>query len=123
MPGWRTTIAEDSESMPESFQTFVYKLALENTRRINAAAVANPSSLAAVALLASPQRVVAHEELVEQIGYLVWLLKGQPYSDYLYIPETSPKTLVELSDTIGQIARMPPPCAELPAVPPRRDLA
>src|SRR3546814_7362440 len=70
MPGWRTTIAEGSESMPESFKSFVSKLALENSRRINAAAVANPSSLAAVALLASPQRVVAHEELVEQIGYL-----------------------------------------------------
>src|SRR3546814_4545607 len=36
MPGWRTTIAEDSESMPESFKSFVSKLALENSRRINA---------------------------------------------------------------------------------------
>src|SRR3546814_7207838 len=44
MPGWRTTIAEDSESMPESFKSFVSKLALENSRRINAAAVANPRS-------------------------------------------------------------------------------
>src|SRR3546814_12944698 len=90
--------------MPESFKSIVSKLALENSRRINAAAVANPSSLAAVALLASPQRVVAHEELVEQIGYVVWLLKGQPYSDYLYIPDTSPHTIFEWSGQIGQIA-------------------
>src|SRR3546814_14647652 len=81
MPGWRTTIAEDSESMPESFKSFVSKLALENSRRINAAAVANPSSLAAVALLASPQRGVAHDKMVEQHGHLVWLRKGQRWEE------------------------------------------
>src|SRR3546814_14767682 len=101
MPGWRTTIAEDSESMPESFKSFVSKLALENSRRINAAAVANPSSLAAVALLASPQRVVAHEALVEKIGHLVWLLKGQPYSEYPHLPETAPNTNHECTRPTG----------------------
>src|SRR3546814_14434403 len=47
---------------------------------------------------------------------LVWLLKGQPYSDYLYIPETSPKTIVEWSGPIGQIARVPHPWGELHGV-------
>lgn len=116
MPGWREAVAANNEAMPESFKDFVAKLSLENSRRINAAAVANPSSLAAVALLASPQRVVAHDELVEQIGYLIWLLKGQPYSSYLYIPETAPKTVVEWSGPIGQIARVPHPWGDLHGV-------
>src|SRR3546814_15166478 len=51
-----------------------------------------------------------------QSGYLVWLLKGQPYSDYLDIPETSPKTIVEWSGPIGQIARVPHPWGELHGV-------
>ncbi|HET8883417.1 MAG TPA: glycerol-3-phosphate 1-O-acyltransferase, partial [Solimonas sp.] len=116
LPGWREAIAADSETMPEAFKGFVARLALENSRRINAAAVANPSSLAAVALLASPQRVVAHEELIEQIGYLIWLLKGEPYSPLLYIPECAPAAVVDWSGPIGQIARVPHPWGDLHGV-------
>lgn len=116
LPGWREAVAANSETMPDAFKGFVARLALENSRRINAAAVANPSSLAAVALLASPQRVVAHEELVEQIGYLVWLLKGEPYSPLLYIPECAPTAVVDWSGPIGQIARVPHPWGDLHGV-------
>ncbi len=116
MPGWRETMASGIETMPDNFKDFIARLALESSRRTNAAAVANPSSLAAVALLASPQRVVAHEELIEQIGYLVWLLKGEPYSPYLHVPETSPTAIVEWSGPIGQIARLPHPWGDLHGV-------
>lgn len=116
MPGWREQMAAGDEALPDSFKNFVAELAVENSRRINAAAVANPASLAAVALLASPQRVVAHEEFVEQIGYLIWLLKGLPYGEHLYIPENSPKAIVDWSGPIGQIARVPHPWGELHGV-------
>src|SRR5690606_37005728 len=71
------------------------------------AAVANPASLAAVALLAAPQRVVSEEELVEHIGHLVWLLKGEPCSEHLYIPDTAPRHIVEWSAPIARIATLP----------------
>lgn len=116
LPGWREAMTADDEALPENFKAFVAQLALENSRRINAAAVANPSSLAAIALLASPQRVVAHEEFIEQIGYLIWLLKGEPYGEHLYIPEVSPKAVVDWSGPIAQIARVPHPWGELHGV-------
>jgi glycerol-3-phosphate O-acyltransferase len=116
LPGWREALADHADDMPTGFKEFVSRLALENSRRINAAAVANPSSLAAIALLASPQRVVAHDEFIEQIGYLIWLLKGGPQGDQRYIPEASPKAVVDWSGPIGQIARVPHPWGELHGV-------
>ncbi|NKF20787.1 glycerol-3-phosphate 1-O-acyltransferase PlsB [Solimonas marina] len=116
LPGWREAVAQDSEQMPAAFKDFVAKLALENSRRINAAAIANPSGLAALALLASPQRVVAHDEFVEQIGSLIWLLKGGPGGEQRYIPLTAPQAVVEWSSPIGQIARVPHPWGDLHGV-------
>lgn len=123
LPEWREAVASRDNPMPAGFKTFVSKLALENSRRINAAAVANPASLAAVALLAAPQRVVSHDELVEQIGHLVWLLKGEPYSEHLYIPDTSPQSVVELSAPIAGVARVPHPWGDLHGVSSREAVA
>jgi len=113
LPGWRQAMDQDNDEPPAGFKAFVARLAMEHMRRINAATVANPAGLAAVALLASPQRAVSHDEFVEQIGHLVWLLKGQPYSDQLYIPESSPKAIVEFSSPIARILRVPHPWGDL----------
>ena len=113
LPGWRETLTPDSEEVPKSFKSFVGQLSLEHMRRVNSAAVANPVGLAAVALLASPQRAVSHDEFVEQIGHLVWLLKGQPYSANMYIPEAAPKAIVDWSAPIARIARVPHPWGDL----------
>ncbi len=113
MPGWREALAADDEALPDNFKSFVTRLALDHSRRINAAAVANPASLTAVALLSSPQRVVSADELVEQIGHLIGLLKGQPYSEHLFVPETSPREIVETSAPIGRIAKVPHAWGEL----------
>lgn len=113
LPGWRDRFAADMDDPPAGFKGFVAQLALENTRRINAAAVASPTGLAAIALLSSPQRVVSHDELVEQIGHLVWLLKGQPYSEHQYIPEAAPRAIVEWSAPIARIVRVPHPWGDL----------
>lgn len=116
LPGWKEQFTPESEDLPEEFKKFVSALALENSRRINAAAVANPVGIAAVALLASPQRAVSSDELVEQIGHLVWLLKGQPYSEYLQIPETAPRAILDWSAPIARIARVPHPWGDLHAL-------
>jgi glycerol-3-phosphate O-acyltransferase len=107
LPSWRDQFFPDSDTLPETFKPFIAGLAQEHMRRINAAAVANPVSIAAVALLSSPQRSVSEEELNEQIGHLVWLLKGQHYSDLQYIPETSPKAIADWSTPIARIRRLP----------------
>ena len=107
LPEWRETLTAESETRPESFSAFVTQLAYAIARRINSAAVANPTGLAAIALLASPQRAVSHDELIEQIGYLIWLLKGLPNSDRQYIPESNPKAVLEWAAPIARIATAP----------------
>jgi glycerol-3-phosphate O-acyltransferase len=116
LPEWREQITKDADALPESFKPFIAELALEHMRRINGAAVANPVSLAAVALLSSPQRAVSEEELVEQVGHLIWLLKGQHYSDRQYIPEASPRAVVDWSIPIAQIRRAQHPWGDLMAL-------
>lgn len=104
MPDWRTHFHPESDERPEHFPPFVTRLSYAISRRINAAAVANPTGLAAVALLASPQRAVSHDELVEQIGHLIWLLKGRPVSDRQHIPDSNPKTVLDWAAPIARIA-------------------
>lgn len=107
LPGWREHFKSGAEGAPEGFKRFVADLALENAQRVNEAAVANPTGLAAVALLSSPERVVSQDELVEQIGHLVWLLKGNPYGEHQYIPDAAPRSIMEISAPIARIARVP----------------
>lgn len=116
LPGWRESFTPERDDPPPQFKAFIAKLALQHMRRINAAAVANPTGIAAVALLASPQRAVSEDEFVEQIGHLVWLLKGQPCSGDLYIPETAPKAIVEWSAPIARILRIPHRWGDLHAI-------
>lgn len=113
LPGWQDQFHPDMGEPPATFKGFVQKLAMENARRVNAAAVANPCGLAAVALLSSPQRAVSHDELIEQIGHLVWLLKGRPVSERLYIPETRPKAILEWAAPISRIVTVQHPWGDL----------
>jgi glycerol-3-phosphate O-acyltransferase len=67
-------------------------------------------------MLSSPQRAVSEEELVEQIGHLIWLLKGQNYSPLQYIPENAPRAVVDWSAPIARIRRAPHPWGDLMAL-------
>jgi glycerol-3-phosphate O-acyltransferase len=112
LPGWRDTL-RNGEETPAGWRDFVGRLALANHRRINAAAVASPVSLAAVAMLASPQRAVSRTEFIEQLAHLVRLLEGRPYSDTLEIPEKSPAESLEWAAPIARIATVPHPWGDL----------
>lgn len=116
LPGWRETYTPDTDEPPEAFKPFVSDLALEMSRRTNAAAVANPCGLAAVAMLSSPQRAVSRDELVEQLGHLIWLLKGQPYGPHLYIPESAPKAVLDWSAPINRAVSISHPWGDLCAI-------
>ncbi len=113
LPDWRQHFVPDMDEAPSGFKHFVSKLALENTRRVNAAAVSNPTGLAAVARRSGPPRRGSPDHRVEQNRPLVWLLKGEPYSDDQYIPEPSPRSIVEWSAPIARIARVPHKWGEL----------
>lgn len=117
LPGWREHFGGSADaqpdSRPEGYPDFVRQLAEENMRRINAAAVANPCGLSAVALLASPRGAASEDEIVEQIGHLAWLLKGEPYSQQLYIPDANPKTVLDWAAPVSRLLRVPHPWGDL----------
>lgn len=115
-PGWREALQNSPDKAPTLLKPFVQRLALANHRRINAAAVANPVGLTAIALLASPERAVSQAELIEQVGHLIWLLKGRPYSETFAIPEISPKAAVEWAIPIVRAVTVPHPWGDLYAL-------
>lgn len=123
LPDWRNGFDADAPDTPEGYKHFISQLALEHARRVNAAAVANPTSLAAIALLSAPRRVVSHDELVEQIGHLVWLLKGHPASEHQYIPDTAPRSVVDNAAPIARLSRVPHAWGELYGVSSREAVA
>ena len=113
LPGWREAFTEEADEKPEGYTGFVRKLADENARRINAAAVANPCGLVATALLASPRGAASEDELVEQIGHLAWLLKGEPYSERMYVPDANPRSVLEWAMPVSRIVKVPHPWGDL----------
>lgn len=116
LPDWRAHFGAEAaaeDSRPEGYPAFVRLLAEENMRRVNAAAVANPCGLSAVALLASPRGAASEDEILEQIGHLAWLLKGEPYSQQLYIPDANPKTVIDWAAPVSRLLRVPHPWGDL----------
>lgn len=112
LPGWRDSLRGGGET-PAGWRDFVGRLALASHRRVNAAAVASPVSLSAVAMLASPQRAVSRTEFLEQLTHLVRLLEACPYSASLEIPERSPVETLEWAAPIARIATVPHPWGDL----------
>lgn len=106
LPDWRTVLTPNGHDKPEGFGRFVQHLAQETARRISAATVANANGLAAVTLLAAPQRAVSHDEFVEQVGHLTNLIRGLPLGQDQVITELSPAEILEWAMPIAGIARV-----------------
>ncbi|MCI0749622.1 MAG: glycerol-3-phosphate 1-O-acyltransferase PlsB [Nevskiales bacterium] len=106
LPEWREQLTPQASTRPEGFNQMVAQLTLETMRRINAAAVATPTGLLGVALLASPQKAAAAADLVEQVGQLIALLQGRPCGPDQFIPFTDPQQILEWSEPITGISRL-----------------
>jgi glycerol-3-phosphate O-acyltransferase len=106
LPGWREALVPASDERPPGFARLVSELAQETMRRVNAAAVATPTGLLGLALLASPQRAAAEADLREQIGLLVQLLQGRPYGPDQHVPVTDPQAIVDWAAPIARVSRI-----------------
>lgn len=106
LPGWREQLTPKSEDRPEGFAAMVSALAFETMARINSAAVATPTGLLALALLASPQKAAAEADLREQIGLLISLLQGRPYGPDQHIPMTDPQAILDWAGPIARVSRI-----------------
>jgi glycerol-3-phosphate O-acyltransferase len=95
VPEWTKDINPLEAPRPQWMNPVVNQLAVKMMTHINDAAATNALTLCATALLASRQRALAKETLVEQIELYTSLLRNVPYSDTSTVPEQSARELVE----------------------------
>ncbi len=108
VPGWRdTAISVSGDAQPDWLPSVVKQLAEEVMYRINRTAVLNPTGLVASILLATPQKALAEDELLEQIRRLIRILKAAPYSEDVRIPQEDPHVILELAERVGRLKRTP----------------
>ncbi|GAC1624462.1 MAG: glycerol-3-phosphate 1-O-acyltransferase PlsB [Nevskia sp.] len=113
LPGWREALAANPDVRPTGFTIWVRRLAQEHMRRINTAAVASPVGLAACALLAAPRRAATEDELVDQIGHLIDLLKAWPGHAQVMVPTPDPRAVLAWAAPITGMQRVPHPWGDV----------
>lgn len=117
VPDWRDVIDPIDTPRPSWLTPTVQGLANELMVKINKAAAVNAMNLCCTALLASRQRALTKEQLLEQLECYLELLTNVPYADDVTIPSDSPAKLLEHAlqmnkfqvekDNLGEIIILP----------------
>ncbi|EFN00521.1 glycerol-3-phosphate 1-O-acyltransferase PlsB [Actinobacillus pleuropneumoniae] len=92
-PEWKESQAEDSR--PKWLNEAVDSVAHQVMININKAAAINAKNLIGSVLLASRQRALAREQLIEQVDSYLQLFKRVNYSDDVIVPSESAEEMLE----------------------------
>ncbi|WGE90351.1 glycerol-3-phosphate 1-O-acyltransferase PlsB [Actinobacillus genomosp. 1] len=92
-PEWKDTQSEDSR--PKWLNEAVDSVAHQVMININKAAAINAKNLIGSVLLASRQRALAREQLIEQVDSYLQLFKRVNYSDDVIVPSESAEEMLE----------------------------
>ncbi|MGF1911615.1 glycerol-3-phosphate 1-O-acyltransferase PlsB [Vibrio kasasachensis] len=101
-PEWTKDIDPMGGSKPQWLTPVVNSLATKMMTNINDAAAANALTLCATALLASRQRALSRDSLVEQIECYLSLLKNVPYSSTYTMPSEGAEALVKHAESLDK---------------------
>ncbi|MGF1698635.1 glycerol-3-phosphate 1-O-acyltransferase PlsB [Vibrio lamellibrachiae] len=101
-PEWTQDIDPMGGNKPQWMNPVVNKLANKMMTNINDAAAANALTLCATALLASRQRALSRDSLVNQIDSYLSLLKNVPYSLTFTMPSESADELVRHAESLDK---------------------
>ena len=117
VPEWRESIDPIEAQRPGWLTPAVNDIAQRVMVRINNAGAANAMNLCVTALLASRQRSLTREQLIEQLECYVQLLRNVPYSPDSTVPDSSAEALLKSAlamnkfeteqDNIGDIVVLP----------------
>ncbi|MGK3123250.1 glycerol-3-phosphate 1-O-acyltransferase PlsB [Candidatus Pantoea formicae] len=117
VPEWRDAIDPIEPQRPAWMTPTVNDIAARLMVRINEAGAANGMNLCVTALLASRQRSLTREQLVEQLECYTQLLRNVPYSPEATVPDMSAEALLDHAmgmnkfetekDSIGDIIILP----------------
>ncbi|CAE6879219.1 Belongs to the GPAT DAPAT family [Vibrio sp. B1ASS3] len=94
-PEWTKDIDRMGGSKPQWMNPVVNGLANKMMTHINDAAATNALTLCATALLASRQRALSRDSLINQIECYLNLLKNNPYSNTSTVPTETAEELVD----------------------------
>ncbi|OCG09998.1 glycerol-3-phosphate 1-O-acyltransferase [Gilliamella sp. wkB178] len=102
IPEWREAIDPTGTQRPNWLTPTTNLLATQIMERINASAAINAMNLCCSILLAADQRALTKVRLLENINYLLKLLKNIPYSDLITIPDQTAEQLFEHAKEMGK---------------------
>lgn len=112
-PDWLEQMPLPPGEQPDDFAPFVEKLSQRVMTRINGAVVLSSSGLASMTLLATPQRAMAADEMVEQIATWIALQKAVPYGPNIVLPQLDAAALVEEAEPVTPLTRVAHPWGDL----------
>ena len=95
VPQWRESIDPIEAQRPSWLTPTVNDLAGQIMVRINNAAAANAMNLCSTALLASRQRSLTREQLLEQLECYLQLMRNAPYAHDVTVPTQTPDELLD----------------------------
>ncbi len=117
VPEWREAIDPIEPQRPAWMTPVVNDIAARLMVRINDAGAANAMNLCVTALLASRQRSLTREQLIEQLECYTQLLRNVPYSPEATVPDLNAEALLDHAmgmnkfeteqDSIGDIIILP----------------
>ncbi|OCG01675.1 glycerol-3-phosphate 1-O-acyltransferase PlsB [Gilliamella sp. wkB112] len=102
IPDWREAIDPTGTQRPNWLTPTTNLLATEIMERINASSAINAMNLCCSILLAADQRALTKVRLLENINYLLNLLKNIPYSNSITIPDETAEQLFEHAKEMGK---------------------
>lgn len=103
-PTWRAQ-SEKIDSKAEWLTGMIDQLAVDLMKGINSAAVVNPVSLVALALLSSPQRAMAKEDLESLIDVLLQLLRCSSVHPQVTLPKGDRTQIISYAESVANIRR------------------
>lgn len=117
VPEWRDSIDPIEAQRPSWLTPAVNAIANTVMVNINKSAAANAMNLCSTALLASRQRALTREQLLEQLDCYLQLLRNAPYAEDATTPNQTPEELLQHAlqmdkfevekDNIGELIILP----------------
>ena len=102
IPEWRDSIDPTGTQRPSWLTPTTNLLATQIMEHINSSAAINAMNLCCSILLAADQCTLTKVKLLENIDYLLKLLKNIPYSDLITIPDQTAEQMFEHAKEMGK---------------------
>ena len=102
IPDWRDSIDPTGTQRPSWLTPTTNLLATQIMEHINSSAAINAMNLCCSILLAADQCTLTKVKLLENIDYLLKLLKNIPYSDLITIPDQTAEQMFEHAKDMGK---------------------